>query len=61
MSLNSFHKFFIVAAFACLGFVATWASGRNAAHLATPWALYCAATGMLLLVPYFVWTLKKLK
>ena len=61
MSLKNFHRFFIVLAFACLAVTARWASGRNQALLVTPWALYVAAAGMLLLVPYFVWTLKKLR
>jgi hypothetical protein len=61
MSLKSFHRFFIVASFACLAFTARWASGRNAALLVTPWALYAAGAGMALLVPYFFWTLKKLR
>ena len=60
MSLKSFHRFFIVLAFACFAFTARWASGRNAALLKTPWALDVSAAGMLLLAPYFVWTLKKL-
>jgi hypothetical protein len=61
VSLKSFHRFFIAAAFLCLAFTARWASGRNAALLATPWLLYVSAAGMALLVPYFVWTLKKLR
>jgi len=60
MSLKNFHRFFIVTAFACFAFTARWASGRNAALLKTPWALEVSAAGMLLLAPYFVWTLKKL-
>ena len=60
MSLKSFHRFFIVLAFACFAFTAHWASGRNAALLKTPWALEVSGAGMLLLAPYFVWTLKKL-
>lgn len=60
MSLKAFHRFFIAAAFACCAFVAAWASGRNAAHLSTPWALYAALAGMAALAPYFVWTVKKL-
>lgn len=60
MSLKSFHRFFIVLAFASLAFTARWASGHNAALLRTPWALYVSAAGMLLLAPYFVWTVKKL-
>ena len=60
MSLKSFHKFFIVASFLCLALMARWASGRNAAMLVTPWALHACAGGMALLIPYFVWTLKKL-
>ena len=60
MSLKNFHRFFIVLAFACFAFTARWASGRNAALLKTPWALEVSAAGMLLLAPYFVWTLKKL-
>ena len=61
MSLKNFHRFFIVTAFLCLAFLARWASGRNAALLATPWLLCVAAAGMALLVPYFVWTMKKLR
>ncbi|MFI5347597.1 MAG: hypothetical protein ACHQ51_14575 [Elusimicrobiota bacterium] len=61
MSLKSFHRFFIVAAFLCMAFTARWASGRNAALLVTPWALYAAVAGMALLVPYFFWTAKKLR
>lgn len=61
MSLKNFHRFFILAAFACLAVVARWASGRNAALLITPWALYASLAGMLLLAPYFVWTVKKLR
>jgi hypothetical protein len=60
MSLKSFHRFFIAAAFACCGFTAYWASGRNAALLVTPWALYGSLAGMALLAPYFVWTVRKL-
>ncbi len=60
MSLKSFHRFFIVLAFASLAFTARWALGHNAALLVTPWALDVSAAGMLLLAPYFVWTLKKL-
>jgi hypothetical protein len=60
MSLKSFHRFFIASAFACFAFVAHWAAGHNAAMLRTPWALYVSAAGMLLLAPYFVWTVKKL-
>jgi hypothetical protein len=60
MSLKSFHRFFIVLAFASLAFTARWASGHNAALLKTPWALYVSGACMLLLAPYFVWTLKKL-
>ena len=60
MSLKYFHRVFIVGSFVCCAFVARWASGRNAALLRTPWALYAAAAGMVLLVPYFVWTVKKL-
>lgn len=60
MSLKNFHRFFILAAFACLAFTARWASGRNAALLVTPWLLYACALGMALLVPYFAWTVKKL-
>ena len=60
MSLKNFHRFFIVTAFACFAFTAHWASGRNAALLVTPWALDVSAAGMLLLAPYFVWTLRKL-
>jgi hypothetical protein len=60
VSLKSFHRFFIVAAFACLAFTARWASGHNAAMLRTPWELYVSAAGMALLAPYFIWTLKKL-
>lgn len=61
MSLTAFHRFFIAAAFACCGFVAFWATGHNAAHASTPWALGAALLGMAALVPYFVWTLKKLR
>ena len=61
MSLKSFHRFFIVNAFACLAFMAYWASGRNAADLRTPWLLTASAVGMALLAPYFAWTFKKLK
>jgi hypothetical protein len=61
MSLNTFHKFFIMTAFACCALTANWASGHNAVHLTTPWALYGAVAGMALLAPYFVWTLKKLR
>ena len=61
MSLKNFHRVFIALAFACLAFTARWASGRNAALLVTPWALYASAAGMILLVPYFAWTLKKLR
>jgi hypothetical protein len=60
MSLKNFHRFFIVAAFLCLAVTARWASGRNVAMLKTPWALAVSGAGMLLLAPYFVWTLKKL-
>jgi hypothetical protein len=60
MSLKNFHRFFIAAAFACLAFTAHWASGRNAALLRTPWALYVSVAGMALLAPYFVWTVRKL-
>jgi uncharacterized membrane protein len=60
MSLKSFHRFFIALAFACFAFTAYWASGRNAALRVTPWALCVSAAGMLLLAPYFVWTVKKL-
>jgi hypothetical protein len=60
MSLKSFHRFFIVTAFACFAFTARWAAGHNPAMLRTPWLLDVAAAGMLLLAPYFVWTLKKL-
>lgn len=60
MSLKSFHRVFITLAFVCLALTARWASGRNAALLVTPWALYVSAAGMLMLAPYFVWTLKKL-
>ncbi len=60
MSLKSFHRFFIATAFLCFAFTARWASGRNPALLVTPWLLYVAAAGMLLLAPYFVWTVKKL-
>jgi len=60
MSLKSFHRFFIVMAFASLAFTARWASGHNAAMLHTPWALYVSSACMLLLAPYFVWTVKKL-
>ena len=59
MSLKSFHRLFIALAFASLAFTARWASGHNAAMLKTPWALEVSAAGMLLLAPYFVWTLKK--
>jgi uncharacterized membrane protein len=61
MSLKNFHRFFIFAAFACMAFIARWASGRNPALLVTPWALYASVAGMALLAPYFVWTLKKLR
>jgi hypothetical protein len=61
VSLKTFHRVFIAAAFLCLAFTARWASGRNAALLVTPWLLYACAAGMLLLVPYFAWTLKKLR
>lgn len=61
MSLNTFHRVFIAFAFACLAVTARWASGRNPALLVTPWLLYSCAAGMLLLVPYFAWTLKKLR
>lgn len=61
MSLKSFHRFFIVLAFACFAVTARWASGRNAALLVTPWLLYVSAAGMLALAPYYVWTLKKLR
>lgn len=61
MSLKNFHRVFIVMAFTCLAFTARWASGRNAALLVTPWLLYASAAGMLLLAPYFVWTVKKLR
>jgi hypothetical protein len=61
MSLTSFHRFFIVAALACLAVTARWASGHNAALLVTPWALWASLAGMAALVPYFAWTLKKLK
>ncbi len=60
MSLKNFHRVFIAVAFAGFGVLAYWASGRNAAHLTTPWALWCAAAGMGALAPYFVWTVKKL-
>jgi hypothetical protein len=61
MSLKNFHRFFIATAFACFAFTARWASGANAAHLSTPWLVGVSAAGMALLVPYFVWTLKKLR
>jgi hypothetical protein len=61
MSLKSFHRFFIATAFACFAVMAHWASGRNPAMLRTPWLLYVSGAGMLLLAPYFAWTLKKLK
>jgi hypothetical protein len=61
MSLKNFHRFFILASFTCLAVTARWASGRNAALLVTPWALYASAAGMLLLAPYYAWTLKKYK
>jgi hypothetical protein len=60
MSLKNFHRVFIAAAFAGFAYVAFWATGHNAALLRTPWLLGVAAAGMLLLAPYFVWTLKKL-
>lgn len=60
MSLKTFHRFFILTAFACFAFIAHWASGRNAALLVTPWALYVSLAGMALLAPYFVWTVRKL-
>lgn len=61
MSLKSFHRFFIVAAFLCLAVTARWASGRNPALLVTPWLLYAAGAGMAALIPYFFWTTKKLR
>lgn len=61
MSLKNFHRFFIVLAFASFAVTARWASGRNAALLVTPWALWVSAAGMVLLVPYFLWTMKKHK
>lgn len=61
MSLKNFHRVFIAAAFACLAVTARWASGRNPAALVTPWALYASGAGMLLLAPYFVWTVRKLR
>jgi hypothetical protein len=61
MSLKSFHRFFILSAFACLAFTAHWASGRNAALRVTPWLLWVSGAGMLALAPYFFWTFKKLK
>jgi len=61
MSLTAFHRFFIAAAFACCAFLAAWASGHNAARVATPWALGAAVAGMAALIPYFIWTLKKLR
>ena len=60
MSLKNFHRFFIVIAFLSLAFLAYWATGHNQALLKTPWALYVSAAGMLLLAPYFIWTVKKL-
>jgi hypothetical protein len=60
MSLKAFHRVFIATAFACCAFLAYWASGRNAALLATPWLFDAALAGMLVLLPYFVWTVKKL-
>jgi uncharacterized membrane protein len=60
MSLKNFHRFFILLAFACFAVTARWAAGHNAAMLKTPWALYVSAAGMVLLAPYFVWTVKKL-
>jgi hypothetical protein len=60
MSLKNFHRVFIVCAFLLCAFVAYWATGRNPALLRTPWALYAAVAGMAALVPYFVWTVKKL-
>jgi hypothetical protein len=60
MSLKQFHRVFIAAAFLCCAFVARWASGRNAALLATPWAFAAAVAGMAVLAPYFAWTIKKL-
>jgi lipid-A-disaccharide synthase-like uncharacterized protein len=61
MSLKAFHRFFIVAAFFCLAFLARWASGRNAALLVTPSLIWAAGAGMALLIPYFFWTQKKLR
>ena len=60
MSLKNFHRFFIVTAFLCFAVTARWASGHNAALLRTPWALYVSGACMLLLAPYFVWTVRKL-
>ena len=60
MSLKNFHRFFIATAFSCFAFTAHWASGHNPAMLRTAWLLDVSAAGMLLLAPYFVWTLKKL-
>ena len=60
MSLKNFHRFFIVLAFACFAFTAYWASGHNPVLRVTPWLLYVSAAGMLGLVPYFIWTVKKL-
>jgi hypothetical protein len=60
MSLKNFHRVFIAAAFLCLAFAARFASGRNPALLVTPWLLWVSGAGMALLVPYFVWTVKKL-
>ena len=60
MSLKSFHRFFIFSAFVCLAFLARWASGRNPALLVTPSLMWAAGAGMALLIPYFVWTVKKL-
>ena len=60
MDLKTFHRFFILTAFACFAFIAHWASGRNAALLVTPWAMYVSLAGMALLAPYFVWTVRKL-
>lgn len=59
MSLRAFHRVFIVAALATLGFSAWWAAGFGPSGEALPWMLWLSLGGAAALAPYFVWHLRK--
>ncbi|MEK7232356.1 MAG: hypothetical protein AAB268_00960 [Elusimicrobiota bacterium] len=58
MSLQAFHRFFIVLCLALFAFTGYWASGGNPTAVVTPWLMYVSVAGACAVLCYLFWHIR---